>query len=196
MSSKPDNKHYTVAQLQAYWEHRAPSYYIDDTFGRNVVRLFINKLKPESLIEIGCGNGELFSTYKEVPYVVGVDWCENMLKRARLRKERHYYPNLKLWRHDITKRAPAGKYEVALTRTVLMHIPPEAIEKTIRHIVKVAKQFLIFEYFEPSQIMPLSAHCFMHDYVPLFEKAGCKLVAAYPRPDQPQVMYHFKKIEG
>lgn len=183
----------TLQQLLSYWEHRAPSYYIEDPFGRAILKAFIDKLQPRSLIEIGCGNGELFSLYKHIPISVGIDWSEEMLKRANLRKARHYLPNLRLWRHDITQCSPQGAYDVAVTRTVLMHIPPDAIEKTIRHIVKVAEQFLIFEYFETIPTENLAAHNWLHDYVPLFEKAGCELIESYTRPDLPQVLFQFQK---
>ncbi|MDD5263869.1 MAG: class I SAM-dependent methyltransferase [Candidatus Bipolaricaulis sp.] len=183
----------TLQQLLNYWENRAPSYYIEDPFGRAILKAFIEKLQPQSLIEIGCGNGELFSLYKHIPISVGIDWSEEMLIRANLRKGRHYLPNLRLWRHDITQCSPQGNYDVVVTRTVLMHIPPEAIEKTIRHIVKVGERFLIFEYFETIPTEKLAAHNWLHDYVPLFEKAGCELIESYTRPDLPQVLFQFQK---
>jgi ubiquinone/menaquinone biosynthesis C-methylase UbiE len=186
----------TVQEMLNYWEHRANSYYIEDPFGRAILRAFIDKLQPKSLIEIGCGNGELLSLYKNIPAAVAVDWSENMLKRANLRKARHFLPNLRLWRHDITQCAPNGKYDVAVTRTVLMHIPPDAIKKTVRHVVKCADQFLIFEYFESVQTEPLAAHNWLHDYVPLFEKEGCELVESYVRQDLPQVLFQFQKKKG
>ncbi len=74
-----------------------------------------------------------------------------------------------------------------------MHIPAKHIEKAVRHIAKIADQFLIFEYSEAVQVHPLSPHCWNHDYVALFEKEGCTIVEAYERPDQPQVLFHFKK---
>jgi tRNA G46 methylase TrmB len=113
-----------LKQLLGYWENRAPTYLIEDPFGRAILKAFIEKLQPQSLIEIGCGHGELFSLYKNVPSAVGVDWSENMLVRANQRKARHYLPNLRIWRHDISLCAPQGYYDVAITRTVLMHIPP------------------------------------------------------------------------
>ncbi len=182
-----------LQQMLSYWEQRAPTYYIEDPFGRAILKAFIDKLQPSSLIEIGCGNGELFSLYRRIFSVVAVDWSENMLIRANQRKARHYLPNLRIWRHDITQCSPQGHYDVAVTRTVLMHIPPEAIEKTVRHIVKCADRFLIFEYFETVPTETLAAHNWLHDYVPIFEKAGCELVESYTRPDLPQVLFQFQK---
>jgi SAM-dependent methyltransferase len=187
----------TLQALLGYWEIRAGSYWTDDVFGRNIIRAYLAKLQPRSLIEIGCGHGELFLIYKDVPNVVGVDWSLKMIERANLRKARHGLTNLRIWRHDITQCSPAGHYDVALTRTVLMHLPPEAMEKTVRHIVKAADQFLILEYFEPNPLRPLSPHCWLHDYARLFEAQGCELVDVYQRPDQPQVLFHFrKKLSG
>ena len=179
--------------LLCYWQTRAQSYWTDDVFGRNIIRAYLAKLRPETLIEIGCGNGELFLIYKDVPYVVAVDWSHKMLDRANQRKARHYLPNLRIWRHDITQCSPPGHYDVALTRTVLMHLPPEAMGKTVRHIVKVADEFLHLEYYEHIPLKPLASHCWLHDYVSLFEAQGCELVDTYQRPDLPQVLFHFCK---
>jgi len=187
----PENA--SLHQMLAYWEARAPHYSCDDVFGRNIVKAYLDKLRPKSLIEVGCGNGELFPMYRNVAYVVAVDWSVNMLQRAELRKSRHYMPNVHIKRHDITRFSPSGHYDIALTRTVLMHIPPEHIEKTVRHIVKVADAFIIFEYYESVLLHPLSPHCWLHNYIPLFESNGCHMVEAYQRPDQPQVLFYFKK---
>jgi SAM-dependent methyltransferase len=184
----------TLQALHSYWEDRAQSYWTDDVFGRNIVKAYLAKLQPTSLIEIGCGHGELFLIYKDVPQVAAVDWSLNMIDRATQRKGRHYLPNLHIYRHDITQCSPPGYYDLALTRTVLMHIPPEAREKTVRHIVKAANEFLILEYFEPNPLKPLVSHCWFHDYKALFEAQGCELVEAYQRPDLPQVLFHFRKI--
>ncbi len=183
----------TLQQMLGYWETRASSYYIEDPFGRTILKAFIEKLKPQSLIEVGCGNGELFNLYKNIPNAVGVDWSENMLQRANLRKARHFLPNLRLWRHDITQCSPSGHYDVAVTRTCLMHIPPEAIEKTVRHVAKCADKFLIFEYFESVPTTPLAPHNWLHDYPTLFAKEGCELIEAYARADMPQVLFEFHK---
>ncbi len=89
---------------------------------------------------------------------------------------RNCLPTLWIWRHDITPCSPPGHYDVALTRTVLMHLPPEAMEKTVRHIVKVADEFLHLEYYEHTPLKPLTSHCWLHDYVSLFEAQGCELL--------------------
>lgn len=186
----------SLNDMHAYWEGRAPFYLTDDVFGRNILRAYISKLqpKPESLIEIGCGNGELIMLYKDIPRVTLLDWSEVMLRRCNLRKSRHYLPNMQTLHHDICNCSPTGHWDVAVTRTVLMHIPSKHVEKAVRHIVKIADQFLIFEYFESVLLHKLAAHCWLHDYVPMFEAAGCKLVEVYSRPDSPQMLFHFKKV--
>jgi 2-polyprenyl-3-methyl-5-hydroxy-6-metoxy-1,4-benzoquinol methylase len=186
-------KHATLEEMRRYWEARAPSYTTDDVFGRNIIRAWLDKVKPTSLIEIGCGHGELFSLYKDIPTVTAIDWSDAMLQRANLRKARHYLPNLHIQKHDICQCSPRGHYDVAVTRTVLMHIPPGEIEKAVRHIVKIADVFLHLEYWEAVVLNPLAAHCFLHDYVDLFEKQECELVTAYTRPDMPQILFHFRK---
>jgi SAM-dependent methyltransferase len=188
-----DKRDATLEEMRLYWEARAPNYWTDDVFGRNIVRAYLDKLHPRSLLEVGCGNGEFFLIYKNVPNVLAIDWSECMIQRANQRKNRHYLPNLHIVKHDICQCSPHGSFDVALTRTVLMHIPPKHVEKAIRHIVKVAREFIHLEYFEPVPLKPLAPHCFLHNYIPLFERQGCEIIEAYQRPDQPQVLFHFRK---
>jgi SAM-dependent methyltransferase len=181
-----------LKDMQKYWEARAAYYHTEDVFGRTIVRNFLEKLKPRSLIEIGCGTGELFQTYKSVSYVVAIDWSKQMLERAQLRKARHSLNNIHLLRHDICQSAPRGHFDIALTRTVLMHLPDEEADKAARHMIKLAKKLVIFEYFEDLLLHPLAPHCWLHDYVGMFTLHGCELLEAYPRPDQPQVLFVFQ----
>jgi hypothetical protein len=142
------------------------------------------------------GSLEMIESFKDKPEVQIFRTKDENTCWEKQATKRHFLPNLRLWRHDITQCSPQGHYDVAVTRTVLMHIPPEAIEKTVRHVAKCADRFLIFEYFESIQPVPLAAHNWLHDYVLLFEKENCELIENYARADLPQGLFVFQKKQN
>jgi SAM-dependent methyltransferase len=178
--------------LQVYWESRAPFYNIHDVLGREILKHYLDKLKPRSLVDIGCGRGELFPLFKKIPRVVGVDFSLNMLEYAQRRVERHGL-GIELKYLDITEERLAEKFDVALTRTVLMHIHPDDIEAAARNVAKMSDCLLLFEYWEPKQIRVTAPHNWLHDYVGLFTDLGYRLEDSYARSDMPQVLFTFKR---
>jgi len=181
-------------RLHEYWARRASTYDVPDVFGRQILNSYIMKLKPQTLVEVGCGHGELFSIYRNVARVVGLDWSDEMLQRSRSRIERHGYGNVSLKHLDITKESLAERFDVALTRTCLMHIPPEGIVDACVNVASMSNQLLVFEYYNPDRRIELAPHNWHHEYPYLFTKLGFKMVEAYDRPDGlPQILFHFKR---
>lgn len=187
--------------LNAYWAHMAPHYYVPDIFGRRMLASYLVPLCPQSLIEVGCGSGELFSIYRNIPRVVGVDWQEGMLKRSRERIERHGYKNIHLSKVDITQEFARNdspiKFDVALTRTVLMHIAPKDIDAAVHNMTLLSDRVLAFEFYKPDCEEKLEFHNWHHEYPALFAKQGFKIVDAYQRPDGvPQVLFNFVRDQN
>jgi|SRR5271157_225584 len=182
--------------LNSYWAHMAPHYYVPDIFGRRMLASYLVPLCPQSLIEVGCGSGELFSIFRDIPLVVAVDWQEGMLQRSRERIDRHEYKNIHLAKVDITQDfiindAPA-KFDIALTRTVLMHIDPKDIDTAVHNMTLLSDRVLAFEFYNPQCEEKLEFHNWHHEYPALFAKQGYKVVDAYQRPDGvPQVLFNF-----
>jgi len=180
--------------LQDYWNNRARFYKCEDVVGRQILKTFIQKIQPSSLIEIGCGTGILFSLYKDVPYVVGCDFSWEMLKRARQRCERHNL-SIKLFLNNIVHNSPEGFWDLLVTRTCLMHIPPEQIERAVENISKICSEALVFEFWQQVEPLKLAPHNWLHDYQTLFENAGFNLEYVYVREGVAQVLFWFKKVK-
>lgn len=184
--------------LNDYWARIAENYYVPDVFGRRMLQAYLLPLKPKSLIEVGCGSGELFSIYKDIQRVVAVDWQPKMLKRSRERIERHGYMNIELGLEplDITNSYFNERFDVALTRTVLMHIDPKDIKEACRNLTFMTDRIIAFEYFKPGSDALLARHNWHHDYPSIFEELGFKMVDAYERQDGiPQILFHFIRDE-
>jgi SAM-dependent methyltransferase len=177
--------------LHQYWNERAASYEIHDVLGRNILKHYIENLSPQSLVDVGCGKGELFPLFNGVPRVVALDFSENMLQYARRRVERHAL-HIELKHLDITKSYLPEKFDVALTRTVLMHIHPDEIKAAAKNIGLMSDRLFLFEYWETNK-RKLANHNWLHDYMELFTDLGYRLIDSYNRSDIPQVLFMFER---
>jgi len=181
-------------RLYNYWQKTAKYYDVSDVFGRKILKTFLYQIHPQSLIELGCGPGELFPLYEKIPRVVAIDWSSNMLDRARRRVNRHEYCNIELRQMDITEKFVDERFDVLVTRTVLMHIHPDHIRTVAKHVSRMSNELLLFEYWEEYPSKPLEFHNWLYNYVPLFENEGYRTVETFYRPDDvKQVLFHFKR---
>ena len=180
--------------LHRYWEARARTYYVPDVYGRETLRAFIKKLNPQpsSFIEVGVGRGELMPLYRHFPRVVGVDFSKGMIRESQRRIDRHNY-NIELFHLDVTEGHLKEKFDLLITRTVLMHIHPDDIEAACENVAQMSDRLYIFEYSEELLVKKLAPHNWLHDYQALFNNLGYETVEAYVRGDQPQVLFHFKR---
>ncbi len=165
---------------------------LPDVFGRKIIEAYLRKLKPQSLIEVGCGNGQLFNAYKNIPRVVGCDWSKTMLDKAEARAKRHGY-HISLKQLDITKEHLPERFDVALTRTVLMHVPDENVATACRNLAEMADTLMLMEFYNPNATH-LDWHCFHHEYPLILGELGFKVKELFDRPDGvPQLLMIFKK---
>ena len=177
--------------LQQYWDRRAASYEIHDVLGRSILKHYLEVLKPRSLVEVGCGRGELFPLYTGIPRVAALDFSAKMLEYSQRRIDRHGLP-IELHKMDITGGCLAERFDVAATRTVLMHIHPDQIKAAAENTGKMSDRLYLFEYWEENAGR-LSPHNWLHDYVGLFTVLGYRLADSYSRSDVPQVLFMFER---
>lgn len=184
-----------------YWNERSQHYDspAPDVLGRNILASYIRKYRPKSLVEVGCGTGQLLPIYAgqyggvTIPRVVGADWTDGMLSKSKLRIERHEYDNIELKKLNIVTDALPEKFDVAVTRTVLMHISEEDIENACKHLTEMADRLFLFEFYDP--LAPrLEWHNFHHEYPLILRKFGFEIEEAYSRQDgMKQILFVFKK---
>lgn len=119
-----------------------------------------------------------------------------MLTRSKKRIQRHEYINIELKQLDITKQHVNEQFDILLTRTLLMHIPPNTVKLAAENITQMSRQLLIFEFYQPDRLEPLAPHNWHHNYPIIFMKLGYKVVEWYDRPDGlPQILFYFKKVK-
>ena len=176
-----------------YWNERAKAYKNRNPESREILDKCICRIKPLSLIEVGCGPGFLFELYRGVPVIAALDWSPLMVSRARTKCEQE---NLKVnvFLHDIAESAPHGHWQVAVSRHCLMHIPPSRIERAVANISEICDEALVFEWWLDYTPVKDTGHCFLHDYETLFGGAKQRLFTRFDCTGKVrQTLFWFKK---
>lgn len=176
-----------------YWNKRARAYKRRDPESREILQDYINRVKPRSLIEVGCGPGFLFELYGGIPQVTAVDWSPLMVKKA-IQKCADHKLKVNVFLHDIATKPPVGHWQLAVTRHCLMHIPKERAKPAIENIAEICDEALIFEWWLDYTPEADTGHCFLHDYESLFKNVGFRLHSRFDcKADVRQTLFWFKK---
>jgi hypothetical protein len=115
-----------------------------------------------------------------------------MLDRAERRVQRHGY-QIELVHLDVTENHLTEKFDLLVTRTMLMHVQPDKLDDAAYHISKMSCRLLLFEYWQQYVTKKLAWHNWRHDYLQVFTRLGYNLRDAYHRPDLPQILFHFER---
>ena len=92
--------HITKADIKNTYKFYAPIY--DFMFGavldpgRRMLAKEVILLKPSKILEVGVGTGLLLGSYPASSKIVGIDICNDMLKRARDRAKKLSYMDIEL----------------------------------------------------------------------------------------------------
>lgn len=137
---------------------------------RKQLKKAFDSCKPESVLEVGVGQGRLLSKIERTPGI-GIDLSINMLKNYK----KMSLPNIELVQAEATHLPfKDGCFGLVYTCTVLLHIPDDYIGAAISELKRIAsKNIFIIEQFPSFQHInkPYSkgGHCFPHMYDELFQ---------------------------
>jgi glycosyltransferase involved in cell wall biosynthesis len=155
-----------------YWNRRADD--IDGKWGgeRDDYELLgeiITSLKPDRLLDFGCGSGRLFPLYHElgIPEVVAQDIST---KALRIAKNRYTFSNIKITNDDILAfNFDMNYFDIIISNRVVQHIAPNKIEKIIKKLTELGKIIYVNELCN-SEYSRDSFYLFKHNYSELFAK--------------------------
>jgi ubiquinone/menaquinone biosynthesis C-methylase UbiE len=175
-----------------YWDRRAWSYLRFEHFRTlreallaplriRLVRQELERVRPQSLLEVGCGPGRNLPLYRRIPRVACVDFSPPMLERARARAGRLGLTQVEFGEmacQDL--RLAERSFELVLTTVVLLHIPPADIQRAVSELVRVSARWVLINELssvDPGRLArwPSMEHVFVHDYRRLFDQAGARL---------------------
>jgi phosphatidylethanolamine/phosphatidyl-N-methylethanolamine N-methyltransferase len=121
--------------------------------GRVRLLEYVNRLNPESILEVGVGTGLLLSRYPKTSNVVGVDISADMLEVARTRLEKSGRLNIKLELSDAEHLNFAdNSFDCVTIPYVLSVTPnPDRLVLEARRVCKKGGKVLILNHFSGSK---------------------------------------------
>jgi SAM-dependent methyltransferase len=145
--------------------HRAMYWGLDYlTYISFAVDLITDKLKAQSVLDVGCGDGRLLNMLKgKVPCLAGVDVLEQAILFARA-----FNPDLEFFVGDVS--LVPGEFQVITLIEVMEHIPdgeyPEFINKVVEKTLPGGRLVVSV----PTTNMPLNRKHYRHYNLPLLQK--------------------------
>jgi len=136
--------------------HRHLAWGLDYLTYISFVVSLIRELSPQSLLDIGCGDGRLISLVKSfVPKIVGVDISKQAIAFARA-----FNPDVEFHCVDIAKMS--GVYELVTLIEVLEHIPDHEMGGFIQNVARLVKEDGHLLVTVPTVNVPLNKKHYRH----------------------------------
>ena len=102
--------------------------------GRPIAQYLIERSKPTTIADLGCGRGGSFEPYLNAGYkIIPVDHCDVMTDENRNKKGVLPFWKANLWNDDL----PVVDY--AICTDVMEHIPEARVTKTVSNIARSVK---------------------------------------------------------
>ncbi|MCK4522407.1 MAG: glycosyltransferase [Nanoarchaeota archaeon] len=151
-----------------YWDSRAESWNAQaDNMVIEIqdVKEFYNKVKPKTVLDIGCGNGRWIELMKgwglDLKGYTGMDVSKRLIEIC---KEK--WSDLNFFVGSLEKmKTVKKKYDLIFSYTTLEHVKPEDIKGVIKTLNKTGKQLLLIE---PTDFES-KYYCHSHNYEELFD---------------------------
>jgi SAM-dependent methyltransferase len=172
---------------RAYWTHRGGEDYFREQEGQPArtararwLAARIAALRPESILEVGCGYGKQLRALRdhlEVP-IVGIDYSTTQLARAR-----QYLSGLTgfgLVLGDGGRLPFADRsFDLVFTSAVILHNPPALAERIRREVVRVARRWAVH-----NEDTDASYNRFGYDTAAWYDAAGIPVRESGPLPPE------------
>lgn len=178
-------------KARVQWERRGKIYRDEDLSDdylcayNRVAGLCVDAL-PQSLLEIGCGYGELLKRIwlkadrSQDIELVGLDFSRSQIKQAR-----SFFPRGVFIHGDLTRKLRSfytNRFDVVVSFSVLMYCPPSKIVEIMSELHRICrKRLIIAEYYykyldlgKQNAYLDVSHldHRFPHDYFDLLQQSG------------------------
>lgn len=154
-------------KYESFWDEKGqePAAPFDET-KKNLIRNILKDIDYSTVLEFGCGDGQLSSLIKEKScHLTGVDISEDRLQMNN-------DVDAKIL-NDITKESFYPVSDLIICSHFLLHIKPEHIKETLEKMLKYSSKYVIF--IEPNPLAKLGEweyYNFQHDYNSLLVELG------------------------
>ena len=154
-------------KYDSFWEIRGqePAAPFDDT-KKQLIRDILKDIDYLTVLEFGCGNGELSQLIKEKNcHLTGVDISED-----RLQMNTDIDATIL---QDVTKDYLFPVSDLVICSHFLLHIKPEDINQVLEKMLKYSSKYVIFIEPNPSaKLGEWEYYNFQHDYTSLLVELG------------------------
>jgi len=130
----------------------------------------LNGLKPECVLEIGCGQGNfltgLADAFPDAKMFVGVDIVDPSTNVPAELLERPEFEWIEAWGHDLP--FPDDSFDFVSIAHVLHHLAPDFIDATLAEMKRVlcpGGSFLVYEMYHDNQTEAQMSHVFYHHWL-------------------------------
>jgi 2-polyprenyl-3-methyl-5-hydroxy-6-metoxy-1,4-benzoquinol methylase len=152
-----------VYDPKEYWENRAEAW--DEGEGsmptgiEKALSKLIKKMKPTSILDVGCGNGRFVNLLtKECKDYVGMDISENLIDICKKKYPDYHFEASKIEDYQ-------GKTDLAFCYTIFEHIIEPDMPKAVEALKRIAKRAILVE---PMGFIS-RYYCHNHDYNKYFK---------------------------
>ena len=104
----------------------------------------------EKILEVGVGTGLSLSYYPKNCKVVGIDFCEPMLEKAKRRLEQYALPHIELQKMDAMKMSfPDNSFDSVFAAYVISAVPdPHQVISEMIRVCKVGGKIVLLNHFQ------------------------------------------------
>ena len=161
-----------------YWKKRGRDFhdegiYLKEKYRNQEKELlnYLRGLKFESVLEIGCGYGRITKMLLEnfeIKEYFAIDISDDLISEAKKLCKNFA---VKFLVGDIRKLNLERKYGLVIGCEVLMHVPPEDIENTMRILVSYSQKHIInIDWHQKTNPRLKARHNFIHNYESIYNK--------------------------
>ena len=168
---------------EQYWHERGMNYVAPGEMEEipevdNLKKLLLkHNLLDMSILEVGSGYGRIYNELHKMLFVTKplnftmCDFVESMrhkcLRATDILPEK--WDGKELPYND-------NEFELVISFSVLLHVPPCDIEQVLSEHVRVTNKYIFIATYAGG-LEKLAPHCFEHDYLGMFERLGLKIVS-------------------
>ena len=154
----------TLYNYKQYWNEKGKTN--AEKWNYEKRKFLLNKLKElkfKTVLELGCGNGELSGLIKFFNcHLTGLDISEDRIKLNKFLDEK--------LECDVFDYTDKTKFDLVISSHFLLHIEPDKIKQVIKKMIDYSKRYVLF--LEPDPNIDLGKweyYNFEHDYFKLLE---------------------------
>lgn len=179
---------------EAYWQGRGKLYPVGTKKIEGelaYIERWLRINKPSCVLEVGSGWGRIFLALRGlVPKYQMVDFVESM-RQGCLQKTGVLPDQWDGQTLPYTDRS----FDLVLSVDVLLHVPPEDIDRVFAEHVRVTKRWMYITT-NGAVYRPLARHCFWHDYIRLCSRHKMRILGLPVFKQGQRVHYILERAEG